>query len=49
MHHAMARTAAEIVWLQCLVTDVGVAICTSTANRCDNWSAILKVGNLVIF
>ncbi|GMP38985.1 hypothetical protein CsSME_00010013 [Camellia sinensis var. sinensis] len=46
-YHAMAHATAEIVWLHCLLSDLGVPQSSPTSLYCDNRSTIQIAHNIV--
>ncbi|XP_028072452.1 uncharacterized protein LOC114274674 [Camellia sinensis] len=48
-YHAMAHATAEVVWLHCLLSDLGIPQSSPTSLYCDNHSAIQIAHNTVFY
>ena len=46
-YRALAATTAELIWLRCLLQDLGIDCSTATQLHCDNQSAIQIAHNVV--
>lgn len=46
-YRAMASTVSELIWLRCLLQELGVSICEPTILHCDNQAALHIAANPV--